>query len=280
MPAPDLVHADHTLASRIEAAEATQIEALARIVEARLPERGAAVLHVAGGVAAFAGPSLSVSRAAGLGMSGPVEPADVDALEAFFRDRGTPARILVSPFADSSLFEQLGERGFRLVELDTVLARALDVDPEERAPAPDGDVVVRQAGLEEAAAWVRASLRGFSGSDEPPPPDPVAIFEAAFHVPEVMYLFASIGGAVVGTAGLRFHGRTAHLFAASTQAAARGRGAQRALIEARLALARARGCDLAFTATAAGSASQRNFERRGFLRVYSRALMIKRFDGG
>jgi len=296
MPASDLFFADHALSARLEAAEAGQLEGLTRVVAERLPERGAAFLSLAGGCAAFLGPNVSVSRAAGLGMSGPVTPADLDALEALYRSRGAEARILVSPFAHPSLFEQLGDRGFRLVELDTILARLISgvESGVERSPAPagalevsatgtmdvrnTGEMNVRRAEVEEAAAWVEVSLRGFSGSDEPPPRDLAALFEVAFHVPSVFYFFATIGGAAAGTAGLRIHGSTAHFFATSTLPAARGRGVQAALIDHRLEVARARGCDLAFTATEAGSASQRNFERRGFRPVYSRALMTKRYD--
>jgi GNAT superfamily N-acetyltransferase len=92
-----------------------------------------------------------------------------------------------------------------------------------------------------------------------------------------VYLFASVGGAIGGTAAVYLHGGAAYLFAASTLAEHRGRGVQGALIAARLALAIERGADLAFTVTAAGSTSQRNFERRGFQPVYSQALLIKQF---
>src|SRR5262249_6291715 len=88
---------DHALSARLEAAEAAQLEGFARIVAERLPDLGAAVAEIAGGRASFLLPHVSVSRAVGLGMSGPVTAADVDALEAFYRTRGTEARILVSP---------------------------------------------------------------------------------------------------------------------------------------------------------------------------------------
>jgi N-acetylglutamate synthase-like GNAT family acetyltransferase len=93
-----------------------------------------------------------------------------------------------------------------------------------------------------------------------------------------VYFFASTGGAIAGTAAVHCHASTARLFAASTLAAYRGQGAQSALIAARLAFARDNGCDLAFASTAAGSASQRNFERHGFRPVYSQALLIKCFE--
>jgi GNAT superfamily N-acetyltransferase len=182
--------ADHALSARIEAVEASTIEGVVRAVQSRIPDLGAAVLAIAGGRAGFVGPGARISRAAGLGLIGPVSGEDVEALE-------------VSPFADPSLFEHLGERGFRLVELDTVLVRRIE------------------------------------------------------------------------PAGLR---ATAYFFAASTVPAFRGRGVQGALIEARLALAAEAGCDLGYTVTAAGSASQRHFERAGFIPAYSQALLVKPYS--
>jgi GNAT superfamily N-acetyltransferase len=276
MPTPEPFFADHALSCRMEAAQAAQLAAMVQTVSERLPEKRAAALSIAGGSAVFFAPHVSVSRAVGLGMRGPVEAAAIQALEDFYRTRGTEARILVSPLAHPSLLEQLGERGFRVVDLDTVLVRRLD--PGESFPALTGDAAVRLAGPEDAADWVRASLGGFSGSDKPAPRDLSEIFEAAFHVPRVAYFFAGVGGATAGTAAVYSHDSTAYLFATSTLEAHRRRGVQRALIAARLAFAREGGCDLAFTVTAPGSASQRNFERYGFRPVGSQALLIKRFD--
>jgi GNAT superfamily N-acetyltransferase len=275
MPPPTPFFADHALSCRLEAVEAAQLAGLARTVSERLPQQGAAALSVAGGTAIYVAPHVSVSRAAGLGMSGPVTAEDVEALEHFYRSRDTEARVLVSPFAHPSLLEQLGERGFRLVDLDTTLLRRLD--HSEAFPAPAGDVAVRRAGPDEAAAWVAASLQSFAPPGAPVSASRAAIFEAVFTWPSTAYFFALAGGEIAGTAAVFVHGSTAHLFAASTLPAHRGRGAQGALIRARLACARDAGCDLIFTGTAAGSPSQRNMERHGFFPVYSQALMMKRF---
>lgn len=275
MPTSALFFVDHALSARLEATEAAQLAAVVGAVASRLPQTRAVALSIAGGCAAFVAPHFSLSRAVGLGMRGPVEASDIEALEELYRSRGTEARLLVSPFAHPSLFEQLGERGFQLTGLDTVLVRRLH--PGESFPVPTGDVMVRAAAAEDAAAWVRASLEGFSGSAASIPPGRAEIFEAAFHVPSVVYFFASQGGTVAGTGAVELNGKTAYLFAASTLAAHRGRGVQSALIDARLALARERGCDLAFTATEAGSGSQRNFERHGFRPAYSQARLTKRF---
>lgn len=279
MTAPFFV--DQALSARLEALEAAQLADLVLAVSARVPALGAASLAVAGGVAAFIAPGISVSRAAGLGMSGPVEDADVAALVDFYRARGTPARVLASPFAHESLLARLDEHGFRLAALDTMLV--LRFDPGESLPAPG--VTVRAAEPGEAATWVRTSLAGFGVSLPLSPKETTraaafeAAFAASFEGSGVTYYTGSRGGEPAGGGALLVHGRTGYLFAASTLEAHRGRGVQAALIRARVAAARDAGCDLVFTGTAPGSASQRNFERLGFAPVYSQAVLVRSFAG-
>ncbi|WP_437676894.1 GNAT family N-acetyltransferase [Sorangium sp. So ce131] len=273
------VFVDRALSARIEAAEAAKVEGLAREVAARVPAQRAAVAVIAGGRAAFVVPHARISRAAGLGMSGPVEARDVEALEDFYASRGTAARILVSPFAHPSLLARLGERGFRLESLDTVLVRHLALAAEAHAPEPTarGGVVARRAAREEASAWVAASLSAFALPGEPPS-DRVDLFEAGFHQPGTAYFFASLtDGSVAGVGAVCVHERVALLFAGATLEAHRGRGVQRALIDARVAYARDVGCDLAYSVAEAGSTSQRNLERAGLVAVYSQAMLIKSF---
>ena len=283
MTAPFFV--DHALSSRLEAVEAAQLAGLVGAVSARLPERRAAALFVGGGVAAFIGSNISTSRAAGLGMSGPVEDGDLVALVDFYRSREAPARILVSPFAHESLLARLGEHGFRLVALDTILVRRLDLDPAEIFAAAAVGVTVRAAALEDATTWVEASLSGFGAWGHPPTPAMTARaaafhagFEASFEGPESTYYLGSAGGILAGAAALDVRGGAGYFFAASTLEAQRGRGVQRALILARLVAARAAGCDLVFTGTAPGGASQRNFELLGFAPGYSQALLHRGFS--
>jgi GNAT superfamily N-acetyltransferase len=72
------------------------------------------------------------------------------------------------------------------------------------------------------------------------------------------------------TGALICRGGVALFAGASTVPAARHQGAQRALFEARMRVARAHGCDIAMVCTAPGSASQRNAERQGFRIAYTR----------
>ena len=268
--------ADHALSARIEGADAQLLRQCYEAVNQHLPERISACLEIAGGLAPFVGLRISLSRSVGLGMCGPVSEAELDALEDFYRRHGADTDIGLSPYADPSLFASLGRRGFRLVELDTLLAQPLDATASAVAASlSPGAVTVRRATPDEGPAWVDASLAGFSGTDDNVPGEMSATFEAAFHVPTSHYLFALIDGVVAGTAGVNIHAKTANLFAASTLPNARRRGVQSALLQARLRLAREAGCDLGFTRTLPGSPSQRNAERHGFRTVYSRARMVK-----
>jgi GNAT superfamily N-acetyltransferase len=209
-------------------------------------------------------------------MSGPVSGEDVEAVEAFYALRGTDARVLVSPYADPSLFEHLGDRGFRLVELDTVLVRRMKLADRE-VPRREG-VVVRRASLADAAAWVRTSLIGFAPPGSDPDLSRAPLFEAGFDDPANTFLTGVVDGVAAGGAALRVEGSTGYFFAASTVPAFRGRGVQGALIAARVALAAEAGCDFVYTVTSAGTGSQRNFERAGFGPVYSQALLVKRYS--
>jgi GNAT superfamily N-acetyltransferase len=82
--------------------------------------------------------------------------------------------------------------------------------------------------------------------------------------------FAELDGRPIATGALAMHDDVAILAGASTIPSARNKGAQRALLEARLRHAAENGCDLAMMATLPGSTSQRNAERRGFRIAYTR----------
>jgi GNAT superfamily N-acetyltransferase len=53
----------------------------------------------------------------------------------------------------------------------------------------------------------------------------------------------------------------------------RGKGLQKALIQARLAMAGSKGCDVACASTAPGTASQRSYETCGFRVAYPKVEM-------
>src|SRR6266404_2641666 len=131
---------DTALARRIEAGEALNA---AQCGEA---------LPVAGGYAAFAGVGSALTHAIGLGMNGPVTAAEFNEMEEFYRSRGAWVNLDFCPYADPSLMDLLGKRGYRVVECSNVLAGPVAGSPDAR---------VRPAQPEEADLWCRIMLEGF-----------------------------------------------------------------------------------------------------------------------
>src|SRR6476661_8565901 len=82
-------------------------------------------------------------------------------------------------------------------------------------------------------------------------------------------------GVLAGGADFRITDGIAQLAGAATAPAHRRHGVQSALVAARLADARAAGCDVAVIITQPGSKSQENAQRRGFDLLYTRATLVK-----
>ena len=82
-------------------------------------------------------------------------------------------------------------------------------------------------------------------------------------------------GVLAGGADFRITDGIAQLAGAATAPAHRRHGVQTALVAARLADARAAGCDVAVIVTQPGSRSQQNAQRRGFDLLYTRATLVK-----
>lgn len=94
----------------------------------------------------------------------------------------------------------------------------------------------------------------------------------------IICFLAELHGAPVAAASLNVNNGVALLAGATTIPSARRQGAQRALLQARLAFAAARDIPLAMVVTQPGSASQRNAERQGFRPVYMRAEWLRMAD--
>src|SRR5215469_17968385 len=93
---------DHSLACRLERAEAA---ANARFVEAHAqldPGSGAAWIEVAGAYAMFDGVRSPCTQTFGLGLFQLPTRVELDKLEAFFKDREAPVFHEVSPMADKA----------------------------------------------------------------------------------------------------------------------------------------------------------------------------------
>jgi len=219
-----------------------------------------------GTYAIFDGADSPLTQTFGLGLFAPATPEQLAAIESFFTVRGADVMHEVSPLAGVECFAVLADRGYRPIELSTVLVQSLEAPRE--VPAAPG-LRVRMIDAADHAAWIETSVAGWSADPLfAPLMRKMASTAIANHA--MMHFLVERDGAPISTGSLGMHDGVALLAGASTVPAGRGLGAQGLLLAARLDEARRRGCDLAMMVTAPGSTSQRNSERRGFRVAYTR----------
>ncbi|MEO8663164.1 MAG: GNAT family N-acetyltransferase [Bryobacteraceae bacterium] len=262
-----MLFADHTLARRLELAESLGAACCADAEAALRPTSGAASLSTSGGYAAFHGLNSPLTHAVGLGMNGPVTVADLEAVEEFFRSRGSAAVVHLCPLADPTLQELMAARAYRFSAFTNVLVRTLRYG--EMIPTPAAGITTRPARADEADMWSRLMLHGFLGREAMSDTE-YSVGNAIFH--SSVAWVAQIGEDVQGGAALSVQEGLACFFADSTLPAARNRGIHTALIRARLRRALERGCDMATASATPGSISQHNYEMCGFRVAYTKAI--------
>lgn len=263
---------DKALARRLERTEGA---INASFIEARIARRKAtgdlasdlAWRDFDGTYAMFDGVESPMTQTFGLGLFKDASAEELDAIEAFYRAFGFGTVHEVSPLAGVAAYALLQKRGYVPVELTTVMARSLTEElPAAKTPA---DLVTREARKDEADAWIRASVEGWGQSAEEA--ERVrSIAEVAFVNPRIKSLLVEREGRVIATGALGMHEGVALFGGASTIPGERGRGAQNALLTARLAEAKSHGCDVALMSAEPGSTSQKNAERNGFRVAYTR----------
>jgi GNAT superfamily N-acetyltransferase len=216
----------------------------------------------------YDGAGSPLTQTFGLGLFEAPTSAALDELERFFLVRSAPVFHEVSPLAGLPALALLNERGYRPVELTSVMYRPLaaieDSGPGERSP-----IRVRPIGKHEGELWARTTARGWS--EVPELKDfLLALAPLTTERRDSISFLAEIDSEPVATGVLCLGGGVALLGGACTVPEARKRGAQTALLAVRLRCARDEGCDIAMICTQPGSASQRNAERNGFRIAYTR----------
>jgi GNAT superfamily N-acetyltransferase len=262
------VHADQTLARRLERAEAI---ANARFVEARAriePASGAQWIEVAGAYAMFDGVRSPCTQTFGLGMFQLPTSADLDRIESFFKERGAPALHEVCPCAEKGVLELLNGRGYRAVEFSNVMFLPLQ-QTQVSVGEQDESLRVRTTGEQEQDLWARTAAEGWREFTEIADLMQPLLRVSATRSDAVSFL-AEWGKRPVAAGSLMIHEGVSLLAGASTIPEWRRRGAQRALLAARLKYALDAGCDVAMMCAEPGSISQRNAERHGFRVAYTR----------
>ncbi len=265
---PGTPFADLALARRLEGAEG---RASAEFVATRGkldPNSGTAVLEVAGALAMFDGADSLLTQTFGLGVLEETRDEHLDAIETFFRERSAHVDQEICPLAGVKLTAKLVERGYRPIELGSVLYRTLS-DKTVFHSEKDTNLSVRPINADEGTLWAETATQGWADFGD--------LRELMHNVVRVNatrddaqeFLVESEGKPIAAGELLMVEG-VALLAGACTIPEARRQGAQLALFNHRLQYARQRGCDLVMIVAEPGSSSQRNAERNGFRLAYTR----------
>ncbi|MBV8672068.1 MAG: GNAT family N-acetyltransferase [Acidobacteriaceae bacterium] len=263
------VFADLELARRLEPAEGSACRGFAE-ARARLdPSSGAAWIECAGAWAVFDGVDSPVTQSFGLGIFEEPTSESMDRIERFFLDREVAVMHEVCPLAGIVTLDLLCARGYRPLEVSSVLYQPV-MGAVESSPDGDAAIHVRAIAPDEAALWASIHARGWA-YDHPEYRDFLEDFGMLSAGREQSVCFLAELNGEPGAAGvLCLYGGVALFGGAATIPEMRRRGLQAALLQGRMRYAREHGCDLAMMVAEAGSQSQRNAERTGFRIAYTR----------
>ena len=261
---------DLALARRLERAEGATNAAFVAAHARLAPGSGLAWHDFDGVYAMYDGPDSPLTQTFGIGLfSAPTNEALAE-IEGFFADRRAPVFHETTPLADPTLLSVLPARGYRPVDQTSVLYQEL---PASLSPPRATGLTVRRIDRGEEELWSETSAQGWGETPE------LAEFMRAFGLvaasSEGTHCFlAEAGGTAIAAGALAIHDGVGLLAGASTRPEWRGRGAQAALLAARLDYATQQGCEVAMMGAQPGSGSQRNAERQGFRIGYTRTKWI------
>ncbi|MEO5859790.1 MAG: GNAT family N-acetyltransferase [Pyrinomonadaceae bacterium] len=233
------------------------------------PGYGAAWIRVGGAYAQFDGVESPLTQTFGLGIFEEATAEHLDEIESFFKDRGASVFHEVSPLADQSILVLLGERGYRPIEVTNVMFRDLS-DLSANNTAINAEITTRQIDESDADVWAATSAEGWATLFEGLADFMLAFGKIAARTSGGHPFIAEIEGKAVGAAGFGIYDDACVLAGAATVPNARNRGVQNALLDARLRLAREKGCTLAMICALPGSQSQKNAQKNGFSIAYTR----------
>jgi hypothetical protein len=227
-------------------------------------------------VAAYLRPHSPMNKLIGAGLSASIAETELENVESSMRACGERTRIELSTLASRAVESWLLGRGYRVIGFENVLVRSL----HRNSDAIPTNVAIERVTRETAALWTQITIEASAQSDETG--DVVDQFsketiatavEDFLRAPGFDRYLARRNGIAVAAASMRIQGRTALLCGSATLAPYRLRGAQTALIAARLADARQRGAELAVVTTAPDSRSESNLLARGFSVAYARTIL-------
>ena len=240
-----MIYSDKSLSQKLERTEA---RANADFVETRAkldPASGATWIDVSGTYAMFDGVDSPCTQTFGLGLFDETTGAHLDEIEKFFRDRGAPVLHEVSPMADASLMQLLSSRGYRPIELTSVMYRELEfgVPPSGSRLKAGLKTKIKTRIVEESEAdlWAQTSAAGWATEMEGLEEFMLGFGRISARCNGAFPYLAELDSKAISTGMLFIYEDVCILAGASTIPEARNQGAQNALLADRLKFAAARG---------------------------------------
>ena len=225
-------------------------------------------LKLSTGGAFFAGNEDFFSQVVGWGFQPLIN--EIEQIEAFYLNCGAlNVGIEYSTLADLSVLNLLMTNGYQIEECNHV--SVFDLNQQSIADNNGSEISIVVCTNEELITWAKVVARGFDCLDR------INIFERYATTKGVVCFLALLNGELAGGAAMASHQSFADLGMSSTLNPFRGQGIQKALLAARLSFARAQKLSLASVITEAGSVSDNNVRKLGFVTSYSRLKVLKYF---
>jgi len=268
-----MIYCDRTFSQKLERTEA---RANADFVETRarlFPDTGARWIEVAGTYAMFDGVGSPLTQTFGLGAFEDATADHLDELETFFKDRGSDVFHEVSPMVDQGILALLNERGYRPIELTSVMYQELE-DSRLKA-GQKTEIKIRTVDEHDADLWAEISATGWATIDPSLVDFMLPLGKILARTTGGHPFLAELDGRPIAAGNLQIYDDVCILAGASTIPEERRQGAQNALLQARLQFAIDRGCTLAMMCALPGSQSQKNAQKNGFKIAYTRTKWAK-----
>ena len=264
-----MIYVDRAFSQKLERTEGRANTDFVETRAALDPAFGAVWKEVGGTFAMFDGVESPLTQTFGLGMFEDATDEHLIELESFFKERGAPVFHEVSPLADPSLLQLLNDRRYHPIELTSVMYREIGHDFESQFPQ-NPKIDTRVVTSEEVEIWARTSAEAWA-TEAPQLGDFMFKFGSiSAQCAGAFPWIAKIDGRAAATGMLFIYDDVCMLAGASTIPEARNKGAQNALLAARLKFAAEKGCTLAIMGAAPGSQSQKNAQKNGFNIAYTR----------
>lgn len=198
------------------------------------------------------------------------ESEQLDEIIAWFRVQNVPCRFDIIPSnAHPALLQSLSAKGLSQSAFHTAM---YGIPSEEDVTTPR-NITIRPVLPEEKDTFVEIYLDGFGIPKSVPAltylGESIGLLIGR---PSMHCLFAQIQDTLAAIAILYIHEGVGYFATGATLPNFRGHGCQRALLQARIALAASEGCDLMSGQTGITTVSQHNMERVGLRIAYTKAL--------